>query len=390
LGWKVFIALVPAICIRPELSDGIIDQEGPIPLTPPVFNFPLGIHPWPSERRRLRRLRGGYTFSLLENSSDSYRFTIMAEAGRIERLFHAFAAAMPEECFFILEYYADEQEQPTEENAEPLLYYSPYMPKEDILEAVQPYLSRLVHDGFVGFGIANNQVGMEWFFSEEKIITCFTCNHIRVMDILGQCDLAYNPRQLFTSDLGHDHLSLLCYRAGTLPGILSRFNEQALDYLNFCAEITEELEMYPVEDDISFFLSCKEQQQIEQRLREHPDFDGLADEEFGDLLLSWNDFVQECEDGFEGTLEDYHDGLRLRDLIQYVIEGVPQLLARKLNEVVADPDRRLRHNLIDCRKRLDAPQNLSLREERFWYGGMVRKQGVVLRRDLIRQGWFQP
>lgn len=355
-----------------------------------TVEFPLGIHPWVSERRRLRRLREGYTFGLLENSSDSYRFTIMANADKIEALFQAFAAAMPEECFFILEYYADEEEPPTGENAEPLLYYSPYMPKEEILEAVRPYFTRLVHDGFVGFGIANNQVGMELFYSEEKVVTCFTCNHIRVMDILGHCGLTYNARQQFTSDLGHDHLSLLCYRPQTLPEDLAAFPEQDLDYLHFCAELTELLEMYPVEDDLSFFLSQKEQQQIEQRLSEHPDFCGLAEEEFGDLLLSWNDFVQECESGFEGTLEDYHDGLRLRDLIQYVIEGVPALLARKLNDVVADPDRRLRHNLIDCRKRLDAPGSLVLRDDRFWYRGMVRNQGVVLRRDLIRQGWFHP
>ncbi|ABA90353.1 hypothetical protein Pcar_3118 [Syntrophotalea carbinolica DSM 2380] len=355
-----------------------------------TFDFPLGIHPWPSEKRRLRRFQEGYTFGLLENSSDSYRFTVMAGADKIDRLFHAFAAAMPDECFFILEYYADEDEPPNEENSEPLLYYSPYLPKQQILEALKPYFSRLVHDGFVGFGLANNQVGMELFYSEEKVMTCFTCNHIRVMDILGGCGLPYQSRQLFTSDLGHDHLSLLCYRPETLPADLATLKEQSLDYLHFCREITEILEMYPVEDDLSFFLSQKEQQTIEQCLLSHPEFCGLAEEDFGDLLLSWSDFVQECEAGFEGGLEDYHDGLRLRDLIQYVIEGVPALLARKLMDVVAEADRRLRHNLIDCRKRLDAPRNLPLRDDRFWYRGMVRKQGVVLRRDLIRQGWFQP
>lgn len=365
-------------------------QEGTNYLSLIPFDFPLGISPWASERRRLRRLQEGYTFNLLENSSDSYRFTIMPGVAKIEQLFQAFAAAMPEECFFILEYYADEEEQPSEESAEPLLFYSPYMPKGEILDALQPYFSRLAHDGFVGFGLANNQVGMELFYSEEKVVTCFTCNHIRVMDILGRCGLTYNAEQLFTSDLGHDHLSLLCYRPQTLPQELASLKEQDLDYLCFCREITEMLEMYPVEDDLSFFLSQKEQQLIALRLSQHVEFSGFAEEEFGDLLLSWSDFVQECEAGFEGNLEDYHDGLRLRDLIQYVIEGVPPLLAQKLTEVVADSDRRLSHNLIDCRKRLDAPQNLPLRDDRFWYRGMVSKQGVVLRRDLIRQGWFQP
>jgi hypothetical protein len=367
-----------------------ITQEGSPYLSLSSFDFPLGIHPWTSEKRRLRRLREGYTFALLENSSDSYRFTIMAGVGKVEKLFHDFAAAMPEECFFILEYYADEEEQPNQENAEPLLYYSPYMPKEEILDVLRPYFSRLIHDGFVGFGLANNQVGMELFYSEEKVVNCFACNHIRVMDMLGRCGLTYNASQLFTSDLGHDHLSLLCYQPRTLPDGFSELRERDLDYLHFCREITELLEMYPVEDDLSFFLSLKEQQLIVQRLKEHPEFCGFSEEEFGDLLLSWGDFVQECETGFQGSLEDYHDGLRLRDLIQFVIEGVPVLLARKLTEVVADADRRLRHNLIDCRKRLDAAQDLPLRDDRFWYRGMVRKQGVELRRDLIRQGWFHP
>lgn len=355
-----------------------------------TFDFPLGISPWASERRRLRRLREGYTFSLLENSSDSYRFTVMPGVDKIEKLFHAFAAALPAECFFILEYYADEEEQPTEESAEPLLFYSPYLPKEEILEALQPYFSRMAHDGFVGFGLANNQVGMELFYSEEKVATCFTCNHIRVMDIMGRCGLAYDAEQLFTSDLGHDHLSLLCYPPQALPQPLKAFKEQDLDYLCFCREITEMLEMYPVEDDLSFFLSQKEQQLIALRLSEHAEFSDFSEEEFGDLLLSWNDFVQECEAGFEGNLEDYQDGLRLRDLIQHVIEGVPPLLVSKLNEVVADADRRLGLILVDSRKRLDAPQNLPARDDRFWYRGMVSKQGVVLRRDLIRQGWFHP
>lgn len=369
---------------------GTIEQEGSFYLSFTTFEFPLGIHPWASEKRRLRRLREGYAFSLLENSSDSYRFTIMAGASKVEQLFHAFAGAMPEECFFILEYYADEEEPPNQENAEPLLYYSPYMPKEEILDTVKPYFSRLVHDGFVGFGLANNQAGMELFYSEEKVITCFTCNHIKIMDILGCCGLPYNARQLFTSDLGHDHLSLLCYQPQTLPSDFARLREPDLDYLHFCREITDVLEMYPVEDDLSFFLSLKEQRMIARRLDEHSEFCGFAEDDFGDLLLSWGDFVQECEAGFQGSLEDYHDGLRLRDLIQYVIEGVPPLLARKLTEVVAEADRRLRHNLMDCRKRLDAPQNLPLRDDRFWYRGMVRNQGVMLRRDLIRQGWFHP
>lgn len=355
------------------------------------FDFPLGIRPWQSEWRRFRQLRDGYVFSLMDHSADSYRFTAMAGSARIEALFRAFADVLPEECFFILEYYPEEEEERSaEEDVRPMLFYSPYLPTEEILACLESYFPRLVHDGFVGFGLANNASGMELFFSEEKILTCFTGNHIRVMDLMHRFGLPYAKNQLFTTDLGHDHLSLLCHPAGVLPAELTGFSETELDYLRFCQELTELLEMYPVEDDMSFFLSAKEQAFIARRLEENEDLGALAEEDFGDLLLSWNDFVQECESGFEGGLEDYHDGLRLRDLIQFVIEGVPDLLARKLIEVVRDADRRLQRNLEDSRKRLDSPDNVPLREDRFWYHGVVRNQGVSLRRDLIRRGWFRP
>jgi hypothetical protein len=326
----------------------------------------------------------------MDHSVDSYRFTAMADSARIEPLFRAFADVLPDECFFILEYYPEEEDQSAQEEVRPMLFYSPYLPTEEILTCLEPYFPRLIHDGFVGFGLANNPSGMELFFSEEKTLTCFTGNHIRVMDLLHRFSLPYKKDQLFTTDLGHDHLSLLCHPAGVLPAELARLSEGELDYLRFCQELTELLEMYPVEDDMSFFLSGREQAMIARRLEENEDLGALAEEDFGDLLLSWNDFVQECEGGFEGGLEDYHDGLRLRDLIQFVIEGVPDLLACKLTEVVRDADLRLRHNLVDSRKRLDFPDNVSLREDRFWYHGMVRNQGVSLRRDLIRRGWFRP
>jgi hypothetical protein len=361
------------------------------PLSDRFFDFPIGISPWRSELRRRNQLREGYNFSLLENSSDSYRFTAMAKAGKVEDIFRSFAALLPEESFFILEFYRDEEEPDEQgENAGPVLYYSPYLPTDELLSLVGPYFQRLIHDGFVGFGLANNQVGMELFYSEEKILTCFTGNHIRIMDLLGKHEIPYNARQQFTSDFGHDHLSLLCYRRNLLPSDLALLPEAELDYICFCQELLEQLEMYPVEDDFSFFLSPREQGQIAECLGQHPDYAFYADEDFGDLLLSWNDFVHECDHGFEGCLEDYQDGLRLRDLIQYVIDGVPELLARKLTEVVGEADGCLRRNLVESRKRFDLPEDLASHGDRFWYRGMVRNQGVDLRRDLIRRGWFQP
>ena len=354
------------------------------------FSFPLGIAPWASESIQGRRLREGFNFSLLEKSTDSYRFTAMANADRIQAIFQAFAGMLKEEAFFILEFYREEQNSSKNEQPTPTLYYSPYLPTEEILATILPYLPRLINDGFVGFGLANNHNGLELFYSEEKVLTCFTENHIRIMDLLHSQGLPFSPDLLLTSDLGHDHLSLLCHPKQLLPTSLSQLTECELDYLCFCEDLADLLDMYPVEEGLSFFLSRREQAAINKRLKQQPEFAGFAEEDFGELLLSWHDFVQECEAGFEGDLDEYHQGLKLRDIIQYVIEGVPTVLHDKLVEIIAEPDSRFRNNLSDCRKRLDPPNDISLRADRFWYRGMVLKQGIFLRRDLIRSGWYKP
>jgi hypothetical protein len=354
------------------------------------FDFPLGISPWPSELRQRRQIKEGYQFSLLEKSTDSYRFSIMAGANRIAEIFQAFMPCFPEEAFFILEFYDEEQDSQSKDPPSPRLYYSPYLPTREIFEVLEPFFSRLVHDGFVGFGLANSNNGMELFYSEEKILTCFTENHIRVTDLLGRLGLGYETRLLLTSDLGHDHLSLLCHHPSSLPGFFAGKSEDYLDYASFCTEIADLLDMYPVEEGLSFFLSRREQEIINRRLMENADFHCFADEDFGELLLSWHDFVQECENGFEGDLVEYHQSLKLRDIIQFALEGVPDVLREKLSEILSETDGRFRQLLTDCRKRLDPPDDIPLRSDRFWYRGMVRKQGAYLRRDLIRQDWFKP
>ncbi|MEZ4485050.1 MAG: hypothetical protein R2864_10815 [Syntrophotaleaceae bacterium] len=354
------------------------------------FKFPLGIAPWASESHQRQRLREGFSFSLLEKSTDSYRFTAMADAGRIQDIFQAFAAILKEEAFFILEFYREEPSTSKDEQPSPTLYYSPYLPTEEILATILPYLPRLIHDGFVGFGLANNHSGLELFYSEEKVLTCFTENHIRIMDLLHGQGLPYYPDLLLTSDLGHDHLSLLCHPKRLLPAPLNSLPESELDYLCFCEDLADLLDMYPVEEGLSFFLSRREQAAIKERLEQRAEFANFAEEDFGELLLSWHDFVQECEAGFEGDLDEYHQGLKLRDIIQYVMEGVPKVLHDKLVEIVTEPDGRFRSSLSDCRKRLDAADDIPLRADRFWYRGISLKQGTYLRRDLIRSGWYNP
>lgn len=354
------------------------------------LKLPLGVRLWPSEYRSAKnRLREGYTFAPLENSTDSFRFTAVADIDRIPAIFTAFKSALPEESFFILEYYQEEADQNQEQQPVPTVYYSPYFDTEEVLDVIEPYLPRLIHDGFVGFGLANNRAGMELFYSEEKVLTCFTGNHIRIMDLFAGHGLHHTPELLFPTDLGHDHLSLLCHPHQSLPHPFSTMSESELDYLRFCEELVEQLDMYPVEDSLSFFLSKREQDAIETRLLAHEEFTEFAEEDFGSLLLDWNDFVGECEAAFEGDLWEYRQGLKIRDMIQYVIDGVPEALAGKIRDIVVEADAAFQTNLVDRRRRLDPPSDLPLPDDRFWYRGMVRNPGVYLRRDLIRQGWFK-
>jgi len=356
------------------------------------LELPLGIRLWNRNLLDFHRdFSEGYEFSLIENSSDSYRFTAIVSPQRVADIFDSFADILPEEAFLILEFYQDDQPSSSSDDLTvPNVFYSPYLPTKEILEILRPYWTRIIHDGFVGIGLANNRAGMELFYSEEKIITCFTSNHIRVMNLFAEGGVPHAKSLKFPTDTGHDHLSLLCHERENLPAPFDSMTERELDYSTFCSEISEQLDMYPVEESLSFFLSKKEQDLIEARLNDHPEFMEFAEDDFGSLLLDWNDFVAECEIGFEGDLWEYRQGLKLRDLIQHVIEGIPETFSKKIVDIVADADERFGKNLVDARKRLDPPAETSTMGEHFWYRGVVRNKGAILRRDLIRQGWYKP
>ncbi len=355
------------------------------------IHLPLGLRLWPRDLRAgSRRLKEGYLFSLLENSTDSYRFNALLDASKVGAFFHSLCNCFPEEAFLILEFYQDKGGRKKNEESPSSIYYSPYMPTGEIFEAIDPFLPRLIHDGFVGFGLANNRAGMEFFYSEEKVLSCFTGEHLRITDLFARHGLPYRPHMTFPTDLGHDHLSLLCHSRYRLPTHFASMSDAELDYQRFCTLITEELEMYPVEETLAFFLSRKDQDLIEARLLAHEEFAEFAEEDFGTLLLDWSDFVSECEDSFDGDMWEYRQGLKLRDMFQYVLDGVPPALKKKLREIIIDPDHRFQNLLIDRRKRLDPPGYAAAGEECFWYRGIVGNQGAYLRRDLIRQGWFKP
>ncbi|WP_305042220.1 hypothetical protein [Geoalkalibacter sp.] len=359
------------------------------------FEYPLGFRPWCDQvTGRPHPQTEGYTYELLENSRDAYRFHAVLSAGRIVELFKEFSRFLGGEAFFILEFYEEQiggsRTADGEERPLPTIYYSPYLPLDELFAAIEPYLTRLVHDGFVGFGLANNREGMELFYSEEKVLTCFTGNHIRVTDLFHRLGLRHDPELLFPTDFGHDHLSLLWHPRPQLPTDLQPLSNPDLDYLNFCRDLTESLDMYPVEESLSFFLSKRDQDIIEDILAAHGDYAEFAEEDFGNLLFDWNDFVLECEAGFTGDLWEYRQGLKLRDVIQYVLDSAPEAQREKILDIIVETDARFQKILTDRRKRIDLPEEPArLSPEHFWYQGMVKNPGAELRRDLIRSGWYR-
>jgi len=356
--------------------------------------LPVGIRIWNDELRRGRRhLIEGYAFEPLEGTTDSYRFTMAAAPEKIPAIMRELCVGHSEEAFLILEYYQDEQAMSGSDADAPApppdVFYSPYMTIDEVFAGLEPYMLRLLHDGFVGFGLANNRYGLEVFYSEEKTLTCFTDNHIRVTNLMHRLGLQHVPGGTFHMDLGHDHYSLLCHPRHDLPEALQVLDKNDLDSIRFCGELVDLFSMYPVEETLTFFLTRREQDQIEAALQQHPEFSEFASEDFGATLLDWNDFVSECETGFEGDLDDYRLGLHLRDIIAYAIARVEPALAEKLREIVNEPDQRFQQLLTDQRKRFDQPASATVPPP-FWYQGVVARPGATLRRDLIRQGWFKP
>ncbi len=360
---------------------------------PMNFESPLGLRRWDQQGKPwLRKQQEGYDLSLLEDCENAYRFTALVSADRVSSLVRDFSRYLPEEAFFILEYYPDEplSRRPASSHERPVpeVFYSPYMPTSEIIGLVRPYFERLIHDGFVGFGLANNRQGLEMFYSEEKVLTFFTDNHLRLCNFLQNQGLPFRTDLVLPADFGHDHLSLLGMPRHQLSESLSRLSNDDLDSVNFCQDLIDLLDMYPVEEGLSFFLTRKEQEQIAQLLGGDRRFGEIGEIEFGTLLLNWSDFVVECEEGFEGDLGEYRLGLKVRDLIQFVTDSVEEELAEKIRRIVEEPDASFRRLLTDRRKRIDGCDALDAQHEPFWYQGVVRQQGVELRRDLIRSGWF--
>lgn len=364
------------------------------------FSQPCGLRVWNSEIIRPEfQIRQGFCYSRVEECKDAFRFAALIDMAQLPALFKDCASLLTGECFFVLEYYPDKVTNCADDTpAEPTIFYSPYMETQEILEEIAPYLSRLIHDGFVGFGLANSRQGVELFYSEEKAFTCFTANHIRTMNILTQHGLHYQEELLFPADFAHDHFSLISLNPHQLPAALRTFSREELDYVNYCGELIELFEMQATTSGEEFFLSGKEQDYIANLLEQQSEIDWESDDEFIHLMLDWKEFVKECHQGFTGDLDDYASGLKLRDIIATVIDKTDSSIRLKLLKFIDGADTMFRRQLVETNRHMPVNYCASQRQQQrplphkhhqhFWRWGVTRNQGSALRRDLIRTGWF--
>ena len=173
------------------------------------------------------------------------------------------------------------------------------------------------------------------------------------------------------------------------PEELRSFTPQQLDYITFCGELVEMFEMQPTTSNDDFFLSCKEQDGIETFLSCQPDLCWSGDEEFIHLLMDWKDFVDECCEGFNGCLDDYFRGLKIRDIIARVIDQTDNVTRDKLLKFISEADNTFRGQLVETSRKMFSDTNSErFRNQRFWRWGVTRNHGSTLRRDLIRNGWY--
>ncbi len=354
------------------------------------FPQPGGLRVWESEKIRAEyNIQQGFCYSRVEECKDAFRFAALIDIKKLPDLINSCAALLTDESFFVLEYYPDKITNVDDDTpAEPTIFYSPYMETAEILEILAPYLSRLIHDGFVGFGLANSRQGAELFYSEEKAFTCFTANHIRAMNIFTQHGLRFKEQLLFPADFAHDHFSLISLNSRQLPHELQGFSRNELDYVNYCGDLVELFEMQCTTSGEEFYLSAKEQDYISDLLEQQPELNWSSDDEFIHLLLDWKEFVKECNQGFDGTLEDYESGLKVRDIIATVTDKSEETIRTKLLKFIDGADTIFKHQLVETARHIPESSAETRSDQIFWRWGVTRKQGATLRRDLIRSGWF--
>jgi hypothetical protein len=173
------------------------------------FITPLGVIPTQSGEPFCAPLQNGYVKTASQDKKYSVEYQICLSTEKIEAFFNAIAdRILPESIFALLEWY-DISRNATGKSERS--FQTPFLPKEQTLTALRPYMFRLVNDGFVAFGCAWGDPSSheEVFVGAKKIINIMTSKSEAVDDVLRQFGIAsfkplrfINEYQTLNGDLG--------------------------------------------------------------------------------------------------------------------------------------------------------------------------------------------
>lgn len=99
------------------------------------------------------------------------------------------------------------------------------------------------------------------------------------------------------------------------------------------------------------------------------------------LINKWDHFIKKVEEGYRLTIDDYTNELSIRDLLQEILEVIPN--NTELEKWIEELDNRF----IFITKKVDIPllPLMKRSEIGWWWFRIPLKPGLVLARDL--QNW---
>jgi len=172
------------------------------------FTTPLGVIPMRNDEPFCAPLQSGYVKSASQVKKYSAEYQISLSTEKIEAFVNALVGRiLPDRIFAILEWFDISR---SAQGACERSFQTPFLPREQIIAALQPYMFRLVNDGFVafGFGWCDSSSNEEVFVGTKKIISIMTSKSDAVDDVLRQFGIApfkqprfINEYQTFNGDL---------------------------------------------------------------------------------------------------------------------------------------------------------------------------------------------
>lgn len=103
----------------------------------------------------------------------------------------------------------------------------------------------------------------------------------------------------------------------------------------------------------------------------------------GDLLGRWRDFIRSIELGYDDSIYEYANDMSVRDILDDVLNQLPEDINRKLSVAIEELDDRFKAATVEIAQPiLSTPK----REARYWWRRIPRKLRQELENDLRANG----